>query len=535
MNGPSAEQLLVDVRRRLWLAMAGRSGLMGFLAGCGVATAVLLVARFAGVGTELATWPVLVGIVVAGGLIGLVARRPPTQVDAARRVDAQIGGKDLFLTLCQLSSSAGEYQPLVLLAAEQRAGNVTAARIVPFAWQNRYWNLFWPPALVLLGMLYLPQFDPFGRVAEAKLDETRAERLKESRKATQLRLAEVKEAAEEGEESDPTQQAIKDLQHTFNRMKPKEKLPNLKQLLAEQKRLGEAYRRISEDSLKELLKKQAEGDQMFGGEANEQLKKWSKELSEGSAEAVKQEMQQMQDLLQELSKTEDPVKKQELEQKLKEKLDNLERLANEEIGSEKLAAALERAKQQLDMSQLDELSQEALESLAESLDLAEAELQEIAQAAKDLKSLEQALKTLQQAKRLNDYEMLDGDQAGNCKCMADYEELYAQMMAKMKDGDGNGLGGEGIGEGGEAPEDDSIETSFRNEQSKSPTTAGKVILSMKTKGVGETGEVVKQYRELITTVKQGVSEAILQEQVPPGYHDGIKGYFDALEAPAEKK
>jgi hypothetical protein len=36
-------------------------------------------------------------------------------------------------------------------------------------------------------------------------------------------------------------------------------------------------------------------------------------------------------------------------------------------------------------------------------------------------------------------------------------------------------------------------------------------------------------------VKQGVSEAIQQEQVPPGYHEAIKKYFDTLpEKPAEK-
>ncbi len=29
-------------------------------------------------------------------------------------------------------------------------------------------------------------------------------------------------------------------------------------------------------------------------------------------------------------------------------------------------------------------------------------------------------------------------------------------------------------------------------------------------------------------VKQGVSEALQAEQVPPGYHDAIKKYFDTL-------
>ena len=53
-------------------------------------------------------------------------------------------------------------------------------------------------------------------------------------------------------------------------------------------------------------------------------------------------------------------------------------------------------------------------------------------------------------------------------------------MARTSDGEG--LGGEGMGSGGKAPEDDSITTDFKTEQSKSAVTAGKVLLSVKTKG-----------------------------------------------------
>ena len=34
-------------------------------------------------------------------------------------------------------------------------------------------------------------------------------------------------------------------------------------------------------------------------------------------------------------------------------------------------------------------------------------------------------------------------------------------------------------------------------------------------------------------VKQGVSEAILLEQIPPGYHDSIQRYFDTIDQSAE--
>jgi hypothetical protein len=56
-----------------------------------------------------------------------------------------------------------------------------------------------------------------------------------------------------------------------------------------------------------------------------------------------------------------------------------------------------------------------------------------------------------------------------------------------------------------------------------------VLLSVKTKGISDKGDAKKEYKSLIQKVKQGYSEAILQEQIPPGYHDGIKSYFDNLD------
>jgi hypothetical protein len=90
------------------------------------------------------------------------------------------------------------------------------------------------------------------------------------------------------------------------------------------------------------------------------------------------------------------------------------------------------------------------------------------------------------------------------------------------------MGQRGFGKGGEAPEDDSVETGFKSEQSKSAVVAGKMLLSMQQKGEAEKGEVVRDYKQLLQTVKQGAMEALNTEQIPPGYHDGIKGYFDSL-------
>lgn len=152
-----------------------------------------------------------------------------------------------------------------------------------------------------------------------------------------------------------------------------------------------------------------------------------------------------------------------------------------------------------------------------------------------MKDLEAALKALQQAKRLNDAEQLDGDACKACQSMADYEALFAKMMAQLdglaeNEGPSN-FKGPGHGKGGVAPENDGVETGFKTERSPTTIQKGKILLSLKSKGVGEEGDVKQEYRQLLGDIRQGVSEAILQEQIPPGYHDGIKSYFDSLRGP----
>ena len=90
--------------------------------------------------------------------------------------------------------------------------------------------------------------------------------------------------------------------------------------------------------------------------------------------------------------------------------------------------------------------------------------------------------------------------------------------------------GAGVGVGGLAPEDASLETDYKSQKSRSALTAGKILLSLKTRGVSDPGEARVEYADYVGQVKQGVSEAILHEEVPPAYHDSVRKYFDTMEA-----
>ena len=114
-------------------------------------------------------------------------------------------------------------------------------------------------------------------------------------------------------------------------------------------------------------------------------------------------------------------------------------------------------------------------------------------------------------------------------------QLFARMQGRclmLATGTG-GTGGEGQGKGGKPPEDPNAKSAFKSEKSKSALHAGKTLMQWKTQEVAEPGKAKIDYKGAMDKVKQGASEAILQEQIPPGYHEAIKKYFDIVDPPAK--
>jgi hypothetical protein len=530
---PRSVQLLKKVALRLHLAAIARRLYVTFLAGCAIYALFLLASRLTGYYTEWVTTRTMLAVPALAVIVALLWHRRPTLVDAARAVDRQHGTKDLFLTVALIEKSAGEYQALVAKAAENKAAKVLVSAVVPFRSTERVLRAALAVAVVAAGFLWLPGLDPFGKVEAARLDRDRKKQLEESKRLTEKRIDQLKKDDSEGPISDETKKAIENLKAALNKMKPSEKSDNLKELVGQQKHLGDMWRKLNNEKLKELLSHNAQG-QEFGAISKDKLEKWTKELQEGSTKSLQKELDEIKHDLEQLAKTDDPVKKAELEQKIKKRMKELNDFATDKVNSKPLAAALQRAMKQLDAARMEGMDKESVEAAERSLDLTKLELKEIAQSAKDLKALEEALKVVQMAKQVNDAEKLDGENSGDAQTMEEYAEFYAQLIAQMgggedEEGDGDDTGGEGMGGGGTVPEDDSIETGFKTEQSKSAVTAGKVLLSVKTKGMSDKGDAKKEYKTLIQKVKQGYSEAILQEQIPPGYHDGIKSYFDNLD------
>ena len=533
---PRSARLLNDVAWRMYAIKLARRTFLWFVVVASLYAALLLTARLSGLIPDYFA-PATLGFIPAAALLGaLLTTRKPAFPEAARCADRAQNTHDLFLTLTMLDNSVGEYKPLVGRDAESRAAKLRGATVLPFIWDRPavIRGAIMPAALgvLALGIVLLPSLDPFAVQAAAREREAATERVAESRKQTETRKAELKQRADlENENSEEVAQALERLKADLKKMRRTEQLQNNERLAVNQKALGDRWRKLNNEQLQQLMNGE-DLEQRFGAEGAEEMREWQRELQQGSSEKLESAIEELKEQLKQLARTEDPIERSEQMRKIEKQLKEMSDFAMKEAGSQPLAAALQRAKDQLaamQNSESEQMQQEAMEALQESLELSQMEAENLAQAVRDMQSMEEALQLISMAKRLNGQEQLDGEQGEEGQSLEEYAEMYAQMMGNMP-GQGPGQRGPGFGEGGEAPEDDSVKSDFVDETSKSAVQQGKILLSMKTKGMSDSGEATKEYRETLDGIRQGVAEAIEQEQIPPGYVDTIQGYFDNIQS-----
>ena len=462
-------------------------------------------------------WTLAVGALVATFLI---VRRPSAR-ETARCIDERSGSKELFLTTTHASQATGEYQSIVLEQAEQRAEWLDARKIVGYSWQVGARNLCLGIGVVLAAALWLPQLDPFKQEAQRNKVSKQEEQLKQTKKATAVRAEQIIE--DQAKENDKIDKALAALEKTFKEAKPQEREPNLKRLAEHQKEIGEMWRQVANQKRNDAFDT---GAQKFGQVNPQQTQQWKEDLKKGDTTAIKKEMEAIKEQMQKLAKMEDGAEKRAQQEQLAQRMNQLNEGLKQTATSPQLQAAMQRAMEQLDMSKMSQMSKEALQAAQESMNLSQQELEQLAQAMQDQQSLEDALKNLQMAKQLASDCKLDGKACEGCNGQGEYAALYSKLMQQKG---GGGMGPNGVpGAGGKAPENDEAETDFKQERSPTKLTAGRTLLQWKTKEMGPTGARTEEYTEAVREVKQGVSEAIAAEQVPPGYHSAIQKYFDSL-------
>ena len=71
-------------------------------------------------------------------------------------------------------------------------------------------------------------------------------------------------------------------------------------------------------------------------------------------------------------------------------------------------------------------------------------------------------------------------------------------------------------------------SAFQPEKSPSMLQPGRMLMEWKTKEVSEAGPAREEYLRAVQDVRQQASEAVVQEQIPPGYQTAIQKYFDTM-------
>ena len=547
---PVAVTLLNRVQARLRTVSFARSLHRWTLGGLIVACVAVLTVRLAGLlppERQRPEW--LLVFPATAALAAWLFHRRVERTAAARAVDQHAKTDDLFLTLATLSSSAGEYQPLVEHSAAAAATRIVPSEVVPFKVERPVGIQACVLCVLALLIWLIPTLDPFGKVEAATKVQKQKKEIEVIRKVVKTREDELKSVVQVAEERESKiSDKMQELMGALRKMKPAEKKPNSQVLQTNRQNLNELWKNVSNEELREMLS-QSISDQQFGGSRAQKMNEWLKQLQEGNAEQLQQQLDQAQETMESMLEAKTPEERQKLASQLRKQLQDLKKFSSEKAGSKDLENALSQALKSLEAvagqkkkgegegseseQGEDEMSQEAQQALKESLELSKKELQEIARSAKDMKQLEEALKTLQQAEKLNKDGQLDGEQCENCNSLSDYAEMYKQMMG------GRGTDGQAERDtpGAIQDEDDSDPEGYKDEKSKTQIQAGKVLLSIKTKEAATEKdfdpEELKKYESSVTEIKAGVQAAIENEQIPPGYVDGIKNYFDNLDASAK--
>lgn len=519
------DQLLRRVRTRLKVRKTATRAFWALVVFSVLYIAALLTGRLTGLFAE---WFPLESVLVVPGLALLTAMLIPsriTQADAARAADRHADTRDLFLTWTYGDESVADYLALVDRDAERQAAELQPAKVTPYQWEHPALVASGTMAALLLAAWLVPTLDPFGQAAAAKEVEETHKLLKATREASQSRKEQLARKDVEGENSAEVDQALEKLQTAFQKMQPQDPQANLQKLNAHQKEIGEMYRKIGSGELKSLFEKSIEQQQLGQLHDQDLFQSWQKELQEGSSESLQEQVEQIKQAMNDLAAAKDPLERSELERKIQKQLKELSDFADRKAGSKALSAALERAMEQAKAARQDKLSKEAMDALEESLELAAEEMKMLSQSARDLKDLEEALKLISMAKQCKGECPGDGEMADQDLALSDYAKLYMEMM-----GTSQGMRGEREEGGPPVDEDDSIATEFKDEKSKSAIQKGKILMSLKTKGLSDSGEMKDEnYQRVVGEIKQSLDDVINQEEIPPGYVEGIKKYFDRLE------
>lgn len=569
----SAERLAQRVVARLRIAefcFTFSSTMCWLVAACLIA---LLIRRFCGVGSDWFAADALAVLPVFAVLIAFRAGHKPTIVEAARKIDTTCGANDLFLTLVQLRSCGGAYQVVVSNQAEKLSVGIRSSKIVPWNWRRPAVRLAGGTVILFLVVQFVPQFDPFGMEKSANTFVAVRRDLEESRRATSIRAAELSARRESTALVDGSDESLVELAAELRRLTDDRSAVSLQELESRQRLVEARWREARNDQVVARLLENPQVNQ-FLGRTDNGSRQWVEDVAEGQMDSLHEAFAALQDEFVELASSADDVDRQGLERHVRQQIAELQRFSGNQLESKFAETAMKRAMSQLDSMRLDSgLKSEAVTAARESIELAQQEMHQIAQNAKDVALLEDALNAIQSAKQLVQFDSGKTSQSDGSRI-----QKFVDKYAKLEDENGDagndqrrenegmpnspgqqlastdgqseskGEGKSGVASEGKSAgrstnsssghattgENDRAETVFRDARESLRLKETRRLLAMRRQGLSEVGEVSDEYRELVRSLQRRVLTVIEVEEIPPGYVSGIRRYFDSLEQTSQQ-
>jgi len=155
--------------------------------------------------------------------------------------------------------------------------------------------------------------------------------------------------------------AVANLEKAFQEAKPNDKAGTLARLNEQQKILGQLWKQTSEEKLKNGMNLPPPS-QSFGLADPAKAQQLRNDLQKGDVSSANKELEQLKQKAEELAKTQDPVEREKLKQELMDRLQNLKDTLDQQMNSQALDSDLQRAMEQLALSNVPELSGESAQS-----------------------------------------------------------------------------------------------------------------------------------------------------------------------------
>ena len=460
-------------------------------------------------------------------IISVLFHKTPANSVCAKLADKTHNKKDLFSTAASIEHAYGEFSPIVLKNAEEQSHNIDPKKVVNINFSRQIRNLIILLLLVAAASFFLPHFDLLGKDRAKQKEKENKQTLAKSVKSVKERIN-ILQKKSTSKNSPEVEKILADIKDQFKSMKKSQKAANQEKLRQIQHNLSQIWNKRQKEKLRDQLQTNLQ-KQSFGM-LDKKEQTWQKELHKNNFNSLKKEIEDIKKLAQKISEMSDSKEKKSMQKELDKKMKKLSDFMASQLGSKSAQAALNDAIKQFKMSNLQGLNKDAMNAMQDSMQLLKRELDHLNQMTNDISQLEMAMEAAQLAKQLNQLGKMQNAEQGGVESIEDYADFYKKMMSASKQGNNKGKPGDPVGgEGAPPKENKDAETATKKEVSKSQLQPGKILMKWNTKGMGKTGKAKEEYLNSVEEVKQSVSEAILREQIPPGYHKSIQKYFDNLE------